>query len=99
MKGALSWLVPWACHAGRRDFCSAWAAPGRPSTNIFFLTVHYFNSFVPIAQEAGQAAVLGRLSLSICLWCQLKETGGQGMLYRVNARGTVFALKNGLIES
>ncbi len=27
--------------------------------------VHYFNSFVPIAQQAGQSAVLGRLSLSI----------------------------------
>jgi hypothetical protein len=25
----------------------------RPSTNIFFLTIHYFNSFVPIAQQAG----------------------------------------------
>jgi hypothetical protein len=34
----------------------------------FFLTVHYLNSFVPIAQQAGQAAVLGRLSLSVCLW-------------------------------
>jgi hypothetical protein len=29
--------------------------------------VHYFNSFVPIAQPAGQAVVLGRLSLSMCL--------------------------------
>ncbi len=35
---------------------------------FFFLTVHYLNSFVPIAQQAGQAAVLGRLSLSVCLW-------------------------------
>ncbi len=32
---------------------------------FFFLTVHCFNSFVPIAQQAGQAAVLGRLSLSM----------------------------------
>ncbi len=32
--------------------------------NIFFLTLHLFNFFVPIAQQAGQAAVLGRLSLS-----------------------------------
>jgi hypothetical protein len=32
--------------------------------NIFFLTLHFFNFFVPIAQKAGQAAVLGRLSLS-----------------------------------
>jgi hypothetical protein len=31
----------------------------------FFLTVHYFNSFVPVAQQAGQSAMLGRLSLSI----------------------------------
>jgi hypothetical protein len=30
--------------------------------------VHHFNSFVPIAEQAGQAAVLGRLSLSMCLW-------------------------------
>jgi hypothetical protein len=43
--------------------CSNW-----PSANIFFLTVHFFNSFEPIAQKAGQAAVLGRLSLSICHW-------------------------------
>jgi hypothetical protein len=43
--------------------------PSRPSTKyIFFLTVHYFNFFVPIAQQAGHAAVLGRLSLSMCLW-------------------------------
>ncbi len=43
----------------------------RPSTNFFFLTVLYFNSFVPFAQQAGQAAVLGRLSLSMCLWPSL----------------------------
>ncbi len=34
------------------------------STKYFFLTVHFFNCFVPIAQQAGQAAVLGRLSIS-----------------------------------
>ncbi len=34
---------------------------------IFVLTVHYFNSFVPIAQQAGQAVVQGRLSLSVCI--------------------------------
>jgi hypothetical protein len=33
----------------------------------FFLTIHYFNSFVLIAQQAGQAVVLGRLSLSMCM--------------------------------
>jgi hypothetical protein len=29
--------------------------------------VNYFNSFFPIAQQAGQAVVQGRLSLSLCL--------------------------------
>jgi hypothetical protein len=58
-------LVRWACRAGTRDFCS-WVCSCRPT--IFFLTVHYLNSFVPNAQQAGQAAVLGRLSLSGCLW-------------------------------
>ncbi len=61
MKGALPWLVRWAClpHG-----CSVVL----PIQNICFLTVHYLNSFVLIAQQAGQAAVLGRLSLSKCLW-------------------------------
>jgi hypothetical protein len=31
-------------------FCSALTALGCPVLNIFFLTVHYFKSFVPIAQ-------------------------------------------------
>jgi hypothetical protein len=53
--------------AGLRDFCSALAALVTPVQNIFSLTVQYFHSFVPIAQQAGQASVLGRLSLSICL--------------------------------
>jgi hypothetical protein len=64
MKGVLPLLVCWACRAGTRDFCSALAALVSTVQNIFFLTVHYFNYFVPIAQHAGQAAVLGRLSLS-----------------------------------
>jgi hypothetical protein len=68
MKGVLPWLVPWACRAGTRDFCPAFAVPVGTVQNTFFLTVHYFNSFVPIAQQAGQAAVLGRQSLSMCLW-------------------------------
>ncbi len=54
--------------AGTRDFCSSLAALVGPVQNIFFLTVHYFNFFVPIAQHAGQAAVLGGLSLYVCLW-------------------------------
>jgi hypothetical protein len=37
--------------------------------NMLLLTVHYFNSFAPIAQHAGQVAVLCKfcLSLSVCL--------------------------------
>jgi hypothetical protein len=63
MKGILPWLAYWACRAGTRDFCSVLAALAGPVQNIFFLTIHFLNSFVPIAQQAGQAAVLGRLSL------------------------------------
>ncbi len=47
---------------------SALVALVGPVQNIIFLTVHYFNSFVPIDQQAGQTVLLGRLSLSICLW-------------------------------
>jgi hypothetical protein len=36
--------------------------------NIIFLTEHFFTLLVPIAQQPGQAGVLGRLSL--CLWKQ-----------------------------
>ncbi len=70
MNWVLHWLVRWACRDGTRDFCSDLAASVSPVQNIFFLTIHlhYFNSFVPIGQQAGQAAVLGRLSLSMCLW-------------------------------
>ncbi len=39
----------------------------RPSTKYFFPSVHCFNSFIPIVQQAGQAVVLGRLSLCMCL--------------------------------
>jgi hypothetical protein len=68
MKEVLSWLVRWPCRAGTRYFCFGLAALVGPVQNIFVLTVQYFNSFVPVAQQAGQAAVLGRLSLSVlCL--------------------------------
>jgi hypothetical protein len=69
MKGVLSWLVGWACRADTRDFSSALAAPVGPVQNIFFLTIRYLNSFDPIAQQPGREAVMGRLSLSMCLWC------------------------------
>ncbi len=60
-------LVRCACRACTRDFCSALADLGGPVQNNFFLPVHYFNSFIPITLQAGQAAVLGRLSLSVCV--------------------------------
>jgi hypothetical protein len=65
VKGVLPWLVCWACRAGTRDLCPALAALVGTVQYIFFLNVHYFNLFVLIAQQAGQAAVLGRMSLSI----------------------------------
>jgi hypothetical protein len=68
IKGVLSRLVRWACRAGTKDFCSALAARVGSAHNIFFLAIHFFNSFVTITQQAGQAAVLGRMSLSVCLW-------------------------------
>jgi hypothetical protein len=63
-------VVLWACCAGTRDFCPAFAAlvGSVPVQNIFFLTVHYFNAFVSIAQQAWQAVVQGRLSANVCLW-------------------------------
>jgi hypothetical protein len=71
MKGFLPWLV--RSRADTRDFCSVLAALVGLVQNIFFphRAVHYFNAFVPIAQQAGQAAVLGRLSLSVCLWSRV----------------------------
>ena len=39
----------------------------------FFLAVHYFNFFVPSAQQARQTTVLGRLSLSIFFWREHNE--------------------------
>jgi hypothetical protein len=68
MKGALSCLVRWSFHAGTRDFCPAWDARVSSVQNIFFLTIHYFNFFVPIAQQAGHAVVQSRLSFHVCLW-------------------------------
>jgi hypothetical protein len=69
MKGVLSWLVLWACRVGTRDLCSALAALWLAQYKILFSlsTVYCYNSFVPIAQQAGQAAVLGHLSISVCL--------------------------------
>ncbi len=57
-----------ALHTVRRDFCTSLAALVATVQNIFFLTVHNFSFFVPIAQQAVQAAVQARLSLNVCLW-------------------------------
>jgi hypothetical protein len=38
-----------------------------PVQNLFFFTLYYFNAFVPITQQAGQAVVLGRLPLIVCV--------------------------------
>ncbi len=73
MKGVLHWLVHWALRAGIRDFCPALAALVGPVQKIFFLAVHYFKSFFPIAQQAGQAVVPCRLSLNVFIWLEKKK--------------------------
>ncbi len=67
----------WARRAGTRDFCSALAALVGSVQNIFFLSIHCSNSFVPIAQQAGWVALLGRLSLNVCLCGVQKENNGK----------------------
>jgi hypothetical protein len=66
MKGVPPWLVHWACRAGKGDFCSALGS-SLPTTKYFIPRRTQFNSFVLIAQQAGKPAVLGRLSLNICM--------------------------------
>jgi hypothetical protein len=58
--------VRWACRAATRDLCPALAALVDPVQNIFFLAVHDFRC-VHIVQQAGQAVMLGRPSLGMCL--------------------------------
>jgi hypothetical protein len=81
MKEVLTWLVRWpCCHAGTRAFCSVLAALVGPVQNIFFLTIHFFKTFVPIAQQAGQEAMLGS-PLLVCvqsLYVSLIETEAKG---------------------
>ncbi len=65
-KGSLlGWFVGLVVQV--QENLSCFRCSSRPSTKYFFLTLHFFNSFVPNAQQAGQAAVLGRLSPSVCL--------------------------------
>ncbi len=51
----------WARHAVTNDFCPAWAALVSLVQNIIFLTAHFFTLLVHVAQQPGQAVVLGRL--------------------------------------
>jgi hypothetical protein len=74
MKGVLRR----ASRAGTRDFRPALAALVGPVQDIIFLTVHYFTSSVPIAQQAGQAVVHRHLSLNMCLWLSLPMIVGGG---------------------
>ncbi len=67
MKGVLPWLVGWACNAGASDFCPAFVCSIRPSAKYFFSHHTLFQCICPIAQQDGQAAVLGRLSLLVCV--------------------------------
>jgi hypothetical protein len=76
MNGVLPWLVRWAIRVGTRVFCPTLAALVGPVDDIFFFIVHYFNSFVPVAQQAGQAIVQGRLSLKVCLGFYLRYFRG-----------------------
>jgi hypothetical protein len=68
MKGILPWLVRWAFTCPYKRFLSSLGCSSRPNTKYLFPHVHYFNSFVPTAQQVGQAVVLVRLSLSMCIW-------------------------------
>jgi hypothetical protein len=65
IKWVLPWLVCWARRALTRDFCTALVALADPVQNIIFLTIRYFNSLVPIAQQARQQCCG---SGSICFW-------------------------------
>jgi hypothetical protein len=68
-KSVLPWLVRWAYRAWYKRFCPALAAVCiQLSTKKNFprRSLQYLNSLVPSAQQAGQAVVLGRLSL-ICV--------------------------------
>jgi hypothetical protein len=58
--------------AGTIAFYPALAALVSPAQNIIFLAAHFFTLLVSIAQQPGQAVVLGRLSLGL-FWQQLRR--------------------------
>ncbi len=51
----LPWLVRWAVVPVQEIFCPAQTALFGLVQNIIFLAVHFFTSFVPIAQQARQS--------------------------------------------
>jgi hypothetical protein len=60
-KGVLPWLVLFGLVVPVQDiFVLPWWLSSGPVQKKFLLTVHYFNAFVPIAQQAGHAVVLGQ---------------------------------------
>ncbi len=79
-KGVLPWLVRWAC-AVKRHFCSALVALVGPAQNIFSSPYIISILFFPIAQQAWQPAVLGRPSLSMCLWIEGKVSNILVMMF------------------
>jgi hypothetical protein len=64
----LPWLIRWAPCTGTRDFLSCLRCISQPCTKYFFLTAHYFTSFVSFAHPAGHAVVPRRLSFNMCLY-------------------------------
>jgi hypothetical protein len=77
----------WACCAGTRYFCSKLAAPAGTAQNIFFLAIQFYNSFVSIAQQAGQSAVLGCLSFYSKALEKIRIGGGQKYYLRKEMGG------------
>jgi hypothetical protein len=71
MHGVLPWLV--------RFVSSCLGCSVSPIQNIFFLTVHYFNLCILIAQQLGQAVVQGRLSLNVCQVRAVNHTDGRNL--------------------
>jgi hypothetical protein len=63
MKG----VVRWACRAGTRDFCFALTAQIGQAQKQFSPPYTIPIPLSPSPSNPGQAAVLGRLSLSTCL--------------------------------
>jgi hypothetical protein len=66
-----------------KRFLSCLDCSSRPSTKYFFFLIVYtfFNSFFPIAQQAGRAVVQGRLSLNVYLWSVGHPGAGIGSLF------------------